>query len=24
VPVVLNTDGGESRLELQFPEPDIR
>ena len=24
VPVVLNTDGGESRLALQFPEPDIR
>lgn len=24
VPVVLNTDGGASRLELQFPEPDIR
>ncbi len=24
VPVILNTDGGESRLELQFPEPDVQ
>jgi len=24
VPVLLNTDGGESRLDLQFPELDIR